>query len=113
MLDVGQLLPHGKKDAKLDTKSERGVINEVGRGEGGGSRHGRRCWGDPALRLAAALVATRWWGLVGAPRRGARAEPHTAAPRCLPTAPHLLPQVADMKGCTSVLYFEARKHKDL
>ncbi|PSC75219.1 ribosome biogenesis BRX1-like [Micractinium conductrix] len=49
MLDLGQLLPHGKKDAKLDTKSERGVINEV----------------------------------------------------------------ADMKGCTSVLYFEARKHKDL
>ncbi|EFN51407.1 hypothetical protein CHLNCDRAFT_141045 [Chlorella variabilis] len=49
MLDLGQLLPHGKRDAKLDTKSERGVINEV----------------------------------------------------------------ADMKGCTSVLYFEARKHKDL
>ncbi|KAL4452775.1 hypothetical protein ABPG75_008437 [Micractinium tetrahymenae] len=49
MLDLGQLLPHSKRDAKLDTKSERGVINEV----------------------------------------------------------------ADMKGCTSVLYFEARKHKDL
>ncbi len=29
MLDVGQLLPHSKKDAKLDTKSDRGVINEV------------------------------------------------------------------------------------
>ena len=29
MLDLGQLLPHGKKDAKLDTKSERGAINEV------------------------------------------------------------------------------------
>lgn len=29
MLDLGQLLPHCKKDAKLDTKSERGVINEV------------------------------------------------------------------------------------
>ncbi|KAL4420930.1 hypothetical protein ABPG77_001413 [Micractinium sp. CCAP 211/92] len=49
MLDLGQLLPHSKRDSKLDTKSERGVINEV----------------------------------------------------------------ADMKGCTSVLYFEARKHKDL
>ncbi|KAI7835875.1 hypothetical protein COHA_010223 [Chlorella ohadii] len=49
MLDVTQLLPHSKKDAKLDTKSERGVINEV----------------------------------------------------------------ADLKGCSSVLYFEARKHKDL
>jgi hypothetical protein len=29
MLDLMQLLPHSKKDAKLDTKSERGVINEV------------------------------------------------------------------------------------
>lgn len=49
MLDLLQLLPHSKKDAKLDTKSDRGVINEV----------------------------------------------------------------ADMKGCSSVLFFEARKHKDL
>ena len=29
MLDLGQLLPHAKKDFKLDTKSDRGVINEV------------------------------------------------------------------------------------
>ena len=29
MLDLIQLLPHSKKDAKLDTKSERQVINEV------------------------------------------------------------------------------------
>ncbi len=29
MLDLGQLLPHSKRDSKLDTKSERGVINEV------------------------------------------------------------------------------------
>jgi hypothetical protein len=29
MLDLGQLLPHGKRDAKLETKSDRGVINEV------------------------------------------------------------------------------------
>lgn len=49
MLDLCQLLPHSKKDAKLDTKSDRRVINEV----------------------------------------------------------------ADMKGCTSVIFFEARKHKDL
>ncbi len=49
MLDIIQLLPHSKKDAKLDTKSDRGTINEV----------------------------------------------------------------ADMKGCNSVLFFEARKHKDL
>ena len=28
-MDVMQLLPHSKKDAKLDTKSDRGVINEV------------------------------------------------------------------------------------
>jgi len=49
LLDLTQLLPHSKKDAKLDTKSDRAQINEV----------------------------------------------------------------ADMKGCTSVLFFEARKHKDL
>ena len=42
MMDIGQLLPHGKKDSKLDTKSERGVINEVAdlkvqrQGNGGG-----------------------------------------------------------------------------
>ncbi len=29
MLDLGQLLPHAKKDFKLDTKSDRGVINEA------------------------------------------------------------------------------------
>ncbi|KAL3153652.1 hypothetical protein ABBQ32_013253 [Trebouxia sp. C0010 RCD-2024] len=49
MLDLAQLLPHCKRDAKLDTKTDRGVINEV----------------------------------------------------------------ADMKGCSSVLFFEARKRKDL
>ena len=49
LLDILQLLPHSKKDAKLDTKSDRGVINEV----------------------------------------------------------------ADLKGCSSVLFFETRKHQDL
>ncbi|KAL3140430.1 hypothetical protein ABBQ38_004690 [Trebouxia sp. C0009 RCD-2024] len=49
MLDLAQLLPHCKRDAKLDTKTDRGVINEV----------------------------------------------------------------ADMKCCSSVLFFEARKRKDL
>lgn len=29
MLDLIQLLPHCKKDAKLDTKTDKGVINEV------------------------------------------------------------------------------------
>lgn len=29
MLDLLQLLPNSKKDAKLDTKSQRNVINEV------------------------------------------------------------------------------------
>ena len=29
MLDLVQLVPHAKKDAKLDTKSERQLINEV------------------------------------------------------------------------------------
>lgn len=49
MLDLMQLIPHCKKDVKLDTKGNRALINEV----------------------------------------------------------------ADMKGCSSVLYFEARKKKDL
>lgn len=49
MLDLVQLLPNSKKDAKLDTKSQRHVINEV----------------------------------------------------------------ADMKGCNDVIFFETRKHKDL
>lgn len=29
MLDLCQLIPHSKKDSKLDTKTERAVINEV------------------------------------------------------------------------------------
>jgi hypothetical protein len=29
MLDLGQLLPTAKRDAKLDTKSDRAVINEA------------------------------------------------------------------------------------
>ncbi len=29
MLDLLQLVPNSKKDAKLDTKSQRNVINEV------------------------------------------------------------------------------------
>lgn len=29
MLDLIQLLPHCKKDVKLDTKTDRAVINEV------------------------------------------------------------------------------------
>lgn len=49
MLDCMQLLPHCKKDSKLDTKSDRAVINEV----------------------------------------------------------------AEMKGCTGVMFFETRKKKDL
>ncbi|KDD77106.1 hypothetical protein H632_c18p3 [Helicosporidium sp. ATCC 50920] len=49
LMDVMQLLPHSKKDAKLDTKANRQVINEV----------------------------------------------------------------AEIKGCTNALFFEARKHQDL
>ena len=41
LLDLAQLLPHSKKDSKLDTKSDRGVLNEVAdmkaRSAGGGS----------------------------------------------------------------------------
>ena len=28
-MDLAQLLPHCKRDSKLDTKTDRGVINEV------------------------------------------------------------------------------------
>ncbi|CAG9466113.1 unnamed protein product [Pedinophyceae sp. YPF-701] len=49
MTDIMQLLPHSRKDSKLDTKTDRGLINEV----------------------------------------------------------------ADMKNCTSAMFFEARKRKDL
>lgn len=49
MLDLAQLIPHCKKDSKLDTKDERVVINEV----------------------------------------------------------------AELQGCTSAVFFEARKHQDL
>ncbi|KFM27033.1 Ribosome biogenesis protein brx1 [Auxenochlorella protothecoides] len=49
MLDMMQLLPHAKKDSKLDTKTERNLINEV----------------------------------------------------------------AELKGCTTGMFFETRKHKDL
>jgi hypothetical protein len=40
MQDLQLLLPHSKKDVKLDTKNDRGVINEVAdmkvrEGEGG------------------------------------------------------------------------------
>ena len=57
MLDLGQLLPHGKKDAKLDTKSERGAINEVadlkvrGWGWGQGQGCGGGCWVAEALPI--------------------------------------------------------------
>mmetsp|Transcript_44917 Transcript_44917/g.105410 ORF Transcript_44917/g.105410 Transcript_44917/m.105410 type:complete len:364 (-) Transcript_44917:188-1279(-) len=49
MLDIGKLLPHGTKDAKMESKDRPSVINEI----------------------------------------------------------------AEMRGCNSALYFEARKHKDL
>ena len=29
MLDLTQLLPHSKKDAKLDTKTETAILNEI------------------------------------------------------------------------------------
>ena len=70
LLDLVQLLPHSKKDAKLDTKSDRGVINEVA---------------DVKARLSAGL--------------------HARLCSCSLTA--------GLQGCNNVLFFEARKHKDL
>ncbi|KAK9841689.1 hypothetical protein WJX74_010165 [Apatococcus lobatus] len=37
MLDMLQLLPHSKKDSKLDTKADRGIINEVAEMKGCGN----------------------------------------------------------------------------
>lgn len=57
MLDLGQLLPHGKRDAKLDTKSERGVINEVADMKVGGSRAGGRARSPAAVHRAGGPVS--------------------------------------------------------
>ena len=72
MLDLAQLLPHCKRDAKLDTKTDRGVINEVA---------DMKVWS-----LAFATVACDW---------------RTSSMLAMP------------QGCSSVLFFEARKRKDL
>ncbi len=74
MLDLAQLLPHCKRDSKLDTKTDRGVINEVAdmkvcRGAGPISSTSAQ-----ALQLKLLLL---------------------------------------LQGCSSVLFFESRKRKDL
>lgn len=52
MLDLVQLIPHAKKDSKLDTKSERNLINEVADMKvGGGRGYGMCLW--------------LWWGVCG------------------------------------------------
>ena len=75
LLDFIQLLPHSKKDAKLDTKSDRGVINEVA---------DIKVWCKPGLSCWSQLL------------------------------PVAVTQPAGLwQGCNNVLFFEARKHKDL
>ena len=124
MLDLGQLLPHGKKDAKLDTKSERGVINEVADmkvrvgGVGEGAVEGEGC-GRVWKRLLLDATALAGRGML---RRSSCCWPLGAASCWVlgaATAPlSFLTGRASLgldstQGCTSVLYFEARKHKDL
>jgi hypothetical protein len=56
MLDIGQLLPHCKRDAKMDSKSERGVINEVADLKVGA---GWGCAGGALCRVSVAGASTR------------------------------------------------------
>ena len=71
MLDLAQLLPHCKRDSKLDTKTDRGVINEVADMKVG---HGALAAHQTTLELRVLLM---------------------------------------LQGCSSVLFFESRKRKDL
>lgn len=134
MLDLVQLIPHAKKDSKLDTKSERNLINEVADMKVGGGRGYGMClclrWGVCGVWVGGvrsmqggfgvALVAG--WGSAQGKAESSIAQalqcaaglntpPQTCArPHPGPLAPSAaaLPQ-----GCTSVMFFEARKHKDL
>ena len=73
MLDLAQLLPHCKRDSKLDTKTDRGVINEV---------------------ADMKVVNLQPLSLYCSTYR-------------------LLTMARTLQGCSSVLFFEARKRKDL
>lgn len=53
LLDLAQLLPHSKKDSKLDTKSDRGVLNEVA------DMKARSAAGGSALHAACTLYAVQ------------------------------------------------------
>ena len=76
MLDLAQLLPHCKRDAKLDTKTDRGVINEVA---------------DMKVSEPDSIYAT--------------CQTYHCRVACN--------VFAVLQGCSSVLFFEARKRKDL
>lgn len=75
MLDFSQLLPHCKKDSKLDTKSQRNVINEVA---------------DMKVQILHLQILA------------------TVTPQVLDSNERLL----SLQGCSSVVFFEARKHQD-
>lgn len=86
MLDLGQLLPHCKRDSKLDTKTDRGVINEVA---------DMKVCKSAKHKTLCMYFSTRH-GFTHSYRR-----------LCFVTLSHIV------QGCSSVLFFEARKRKDL
>ncbi len=58
MEDLINLLPHSKKESKLDTKSDRGIINEVA--------DLKNCNSVVFFEVGRALQGSRAWGLGGA-----------------------------------------------
>jgi hypothetical protein len=76
LLDLCQLLPHCKRDAKLDSKSERGVINEVADMKVG---HGCGCVG---VSIGGGGVGGRCCLLLYEPLAGAVPLHRRGVPRC-------------------------------
>ena len=89
MLDLTQLLPHCKKDAKLDTKTDKGVINEVADMKVPVST-------SPApLAYITDVTDSSFMSTPGTPHRSAYMS------------------TSDTQSCRNVMFFEARKKQDL
>lgn len=142
MTDITALLPHSKKDNKLDTKNDRGLLNEV------------RCSElNVCCMHMLVLLRKQYQRLsqrhrndfshvycIGKDKKHAHSSytpcsarkagydrcnvtPNLLALASLPTVNFMqfllyllyciVLQVADMKGCSSVLFFEVRKKTDL
>lgn len=101
MLDLGQLLPHCKRDAKLDTKSDRGVINEVA------DMKVSQC--GASVRLASLCSGSMCHYLAQCRRVAVLLNCSLKAHN---VTSHVYVLLA-MQGCSSVLFFEARKRQDL